>query len=71
MSKFSSFITGTMIGGLVGSALVLLFTPFTGNQLQTNVCGYIQNIKDEVRLAGEQKKAELEAELETLRSGEG
>ncbi|MGV8049608.1 MAG: hypothetical protein AB2L21_04520 [Anaerolineaceae bacterium] len=69
MSKTKSWLAGALLGGLVGSTLVLLFTPFTGDEFKSTVHGYIKNIQDQVQIAGEEKRAELEAELENLRSG--
>ncbi|MFZ3070249.1 MAG: YtxH domain-containing protein [Anaerolineaceae bacterium] len=69
MSKMKSWMAGAILGGLIGSVVVLLFTPFTGEEFKSTVRGYVKNIQDEVVQAGEQKRAELEAQLEELRSG--
>ncbi|MGI6250600.1 MAG: YtxH domain-containing protein [Anaerolineaceae bacterium] len=69
MSKFSSWITGAFWGALVGSAVVLLYTPYSGKEMQDKVCGYLNNVKDEVQRAGEEKRAELEERLALLQSG--
>ncbi len=70
MSKTCSFLKGAILGGIISSILVLLFTPFTGEECQSSIRGYIYNIQNEVRRAGEEKRLELECELEALRSGE-
>jgi len=70
MSKTYNFITGALIGGLISSILVLLYTPFSGEELQSSVRGYMHNIQNEVRLAGEEKRLELEEQLAALRSGQ-
>ena len=69
MSKSSSWFFGAVLGGLVGSTLAHLYAPFTGEELKAKVCDYIQNVRYEVEQAGVEKRAELEAQLEELRSG--
>jgi len=70
MSKTTSFLTGALLGGLISGALVLLFTPFTGEECKSSICGYVHHVQDEVRKAGEERRAELEQQLEALRSGQ-
>lgn len=69
MKKAASFMQGIVFGALVGSALALLFTPWSGDELKQNIKDYAQNFQDEVREAGAEKRRELEAELAALRSG--
>lgn len=69
MSKSSSWFVGAILGGLLGSTLARLYAPFTGEELKAKVCDYIQNVRYEVEQAGVEKRAELEAQLEELRSG--
>lgn len=69
MRKFGNFIFGAFIGGLVGSTLALLFAPTTGENARNEIQAYFGHIKDEVNRAADEKRAELTAQLETLRSG--
>ena len=69
MSKSSSWFFGAVLGGLVGSTLARLYAPFTGEELKAKICDYVQNVRYEVEQAGIEKRAELEAHLEALRSG--
>ena len=69
MSKSSSWLKGAFLGGLVGSALVLLLTPYSGEELKTRLNDYISNVQNEVQQAGVAKRLELETELELLGSG--
>ncbi len=69
MSKSSSWLKGAFLGGLVGSALVLLLTSYSGEELKTRLNDYISNVQNEVQQAGVEKRLELETELELLRSG--
>jgi gas vesicle protein len=69
MSKSSSWLFGAVLGGLLGSSLARLYTPYSGEELKAKVCDYIQNVRYEVEQAGIEKRAELETQLDELRSG--
>ena len=69
MSKSSSWFVGARVGGLVGTTLARLYTPYKGEDLKAKICDYVQNVRYEVEQAGIDKRAELEAQLEELRSG--
>ena len=70
MSKTNNWIIGAIIGGVVGSLLATLYAPYSGLELRTRIKDYIQNVQDEVQQAGNERRLELETELEKLRSGE-
>ncbi len=69
MSKSSSWLFGAVLGGLIGSSLARLYAPFSGEELKAKICDYVQNVRYEVEQAGIEKRAELEAQLDELRSG--
>lgn len=69
MSKSSSWLFGAVLGGLVGSTLARLYAPYSGKELKAKICDYVKNVRYEVEQAGVKKRAELEAQLEELRSG--
>ncbi len=69
MGKVSAIFKGFIWGAVLGSALVLLFTPYSGEEVQHRVNDYVGNVKDEVKRAGEEKRAELEEQLAFYRSG--
>lgn len=69
MCKSSSWFMGALLGSLVGSALVLLLTPYSGEELKVRIKDYIDNVESEVHQAGVEKRLELETQLEQLRSG--
>lgn len=69
MNKTSSWLTGALLGGVLGSALVLLLTPYSGKEIKTRVSDYFENVLQEVQQAGAEKRLELETQLEQLRSG--
>lgn len=67
MKKYSFFVLGTLIGGLVGTVLAMLFAPASGENLRLQISNYRQKTIDEVRSAALRRRAELEAELTKLR----
>ena len=69
MKKTCSLFTGLFAGALIGSALVLLLTPWSGEELQGKIKDFADNFQEEVRQAGVEKRQELEHELARLRSG--
>lgn len=70
MRKFGNFFLGALIGGLVGSSLALLLAPASGEETRREIDKYFKNLQSEVTRAAEEKRAELEAQLAKLRSGE-
>lgn len=70
MRKVTSLLLGALVGGLVGSSLALLFAPSSGEETRQQINDYFTNLKQEVESAAEEKRAELEAQLKKLRSGQ-
>jgi gas vesicle protein len=70
MRKFGNLFLGAVLGGLVGSALALLFAPESGENTRSEIESYFKNIKEEVIRAADEKRAELEEQLQKLRSGQ-
>ena len=70
MSKSSNWVMGAIIGGVVGSVLATLYAPYSGLELRTRIKDYVENVQDEIQQAGNERRLELEAELDKLRSGE-
>lgn len=70
MRKFGNLMLGAVLGGIVGSTLALLFAPSSGEKARNEIKAYFSNIKDEVSRAADEKRAELEMELQRLQSGE-
>ena len=68
MRRFLSFFSGALIGGLIGSVLVLLFTPEKGEDIRSRLCSYSHNTFGEIKEAANHKRLELEMELQKLRS---
>jgi gas vesicle protein len=67
MNKLVSLLIGVGIGAALGAALVLLFSPVSGDQLVKNLkAGYAETL-EEARDASETRRKQLEAELKTRR----
>jgi len=69
MRKFGNLIFGALLGGLVGGSLTLLFAPSSGVETRQQIEDYFKNLQNEVTRAADEKRAELEAQLSSLRSG--
>ena len=67
MRRFTSFVVGALLGGLVGTALAMLFAPYSGDVLRQQVVDYSSRVRDEVRQASLDKRIELEKQLADLR----
>jgi gas vesicle protein len=67
MRKFSMFMAGLFLGGIVGSVVAIFVAPVSGEELQERIRNEIQRIKDEVKTAAEMRRMQLERELEELR----
>lgn len=66
MARIGRFLLGAIAGGLFAAALVMLLTPAPGSELRMKITGRIDNIRDEVKLAAENRRKELELELEKM-----
>ena len=68
MRRIMNFVLGTILGGLISSALVLLFTPSSGSELRQQITDLANKTYEDVRQAGEQRRDELQLELLDLRA---
>ena len=68
MRRVMSFLSGAILGGLIASALVLLLTPSSGSELRQQIADLANKTYEEVRQAGEQRRDELQLELQDLRA---
>jgi len=69
MNKFFSFLAGAMCGAVVGSVTALLLTPASGNELRTEATNRWEEALRQGRLAMEEKKQELNAQFQQMKSG--
>lgn len=68
MRKFLTFVFGAVAGGLLGAALAMLLAPASGKQVRSQITDYTQQVRQEILLAAQQKRDELEDELNRLRA---
>lgn len=68
MSRLVNFTLGAMLGGLVGSILALLLTPYSGDTLRRQVRESVIDVQEEMRQAASAKRAEMEKQLADLRA---
>ena len=68
MRKLMSLVVGFGLGAAVGAAMVMLFSPTSGEQLVDNIKrGYAETMA-EARKASAIRRAELETQLAQMRS---
>ena len=68
MRRAFSFFIGTLIGGIIGAAMALLFAPSAGEDLRIQISDRAQGLAADVRHAANSKRIELQERLDTLRS---
>ncbi len=69
-NNMGSFLVGVVLGSVVGAAVVLLYTPSSGRGVRDQIQNYLQNLKTEVSRAAENRRLQLEKQLESMRSSE-
>jgi gas vesicle protein len=69
MRKFGYFLFGSLLGGLLGATIALLFTPMSGNVLRSNIRSVACSTADEIKNAAILRRNELEQQLVNLRAG--
>jgi gas vesicle protein len=69
MASFVRFFIGFLSGGVIAFGLMILFTPLSGEELRQQIMQRSSSFQEEVKNAASQRKAELQAKLEALRSG--
>ena len=67
MRKFLSFLSGAVMGALVGATVALLLAPFSGDELRVQLQQRLNTLRDELSDAASSRKIELEKQLNTMR----
>lgn len=68
MRSVFNFLIGILSGALFGAALAVLFAPISGDELRQQLNSRMQVLQNEVGRAAAQRRAELEAQLDSLRA---
>ncbi|MEA4906563.1 MAG: hypothetical protein GYA17_21360 [Chloroflexi bacterium] len=68
MNRIGLFLAGAIAGAVAGAVAALLLAPASGDHFRGQIKDYTQKVVDEVRSASEQKRVELEKELDELRA---
>ncbi len=67
MNKITSFLSGALLGAIVGAVAALLLTPLSGQELQEQALEQWDTLWDDARLAADEKRAQLEEQLAKLK----
>jgi len=67
MKGVRSFFSGLILGGLVGAALAIFLAPESGEALRGQIRQRAETIQSQVARAAQERRAELEQELDHLR----
>jgi len=67
MNKVFGFLSGAIMGFLVGGTLSLLLAPDSGEDFRSKLQERTQRIQDEVKNAAYSRRIELEQQLSALR----
>lgn len=68
MKKATNFILGAIFGGIIGGAVVILLAPSSGEETRLAFREKFVHLRKELVLAIQEKRAELQAELENLKN---
>ncbi len=68
MRRAFSFFIGSLLGGLIGASVALLYTPLAGKDLRLQVMDRCQSFSASIREAASSKRIELQERLEILRA---
>jgi gas vesicle protein len=66
MAKIGRFMLGAIMGGLFATAIVILLTPTPGARVRQEISNRIESMREEVKMAAENRRKELEVELKQL-----
>lgn len=67
MGRFFSFLAGSLVGGILGVAAIVMLTPVTGQDVRDALRKELSTIIDEGKRAAKAKTEEMEKQLADLR----
>ena len=68
MKGIMSFLSGAIMGSMVGATLALLFAPASGDELRSQMQERAERIQQEMKQAANIRRSELEQQLASLRA---
>ena len=68
MRGLMNFLSGMVIGALVGATLAILLAPSSGEDLRNQLQSRVDTIQTDVKQAAATRRAELEKQLGELRA---
>jgi gas vesicle protein len=71
MRRLFGFLIGIGTGALVGATVAILLAPASGKDLRSELRGRMEGFSNELKEAAAQRRAELERQLESMRSPHG
>ncbi len=64
MNRFSRFIFGAFVGAFVGSSIMILLAPESGEETRAALSSRMNNLSKQISTAVSERKAELLKEIE-------
>ncbi len=68
MKRIMNFLTGMMVGGIIGSTVGMLLAPYSGTEFRGQIQARATRIQKDMEQAAAARRAELEEQLATLRA---
>lgn len=68
MKRFGRFIFGALIGAFIGSSIVILLAPESGEETRAALSSRINNLVKQIGTAVSERKAELLKEIENYKN---
>jgi len=68
MSRIFSFLTGILVGGLVGATVGILLAPSSGEDMRSQIQERGVRFREDIKAVADARRAELERELAALRA---
>ena len=68
MKRFSRFVFGALIGAFIGSSIVILLAPESGEETRAALSSRINNLSKQIGIAIAERKAEMLREIENYKN---
>lgn len=68
MRSILRFLSGFVLGSVVGAAVATLLAPSSGDDLRSQIRGEVDRIQLEVKQAATDRRVEMERQLSALRA---